>query len=73
MMNGNLLHATMQMGVLRFKVLILINHIVHWNIKFLRSLIAPSIKEGDCYDCCYHPSYNRYSINYWYFSHESEH
>ena len=32
MMHGNLLHATVQMGVLRLKVVILINHTVQWHI-----------------------------------------
>ena len=32
MMHGNLLHATVQMGVLILKVLILIKHTVQWNI-----------------------------------------
>ena len=31
-MQGNLLHATVQMGVLRLKVLILINNTVQWHI-----------------------------------------
>ena len=32
MMYGNLLHATVQMGVPRLKVLIFINHTVQWHI-----------------------------------------
>ena len=32
MMLGNLLHATVQMGVLRLKPLVLINNIVQWHM-----------------------------------------
>ena len=32
LMHGNLLHATVQMGVLRLKIFILINHTVQWHM-----------------------------------------
>ena len=51
LMHGNLLHTTVQMGVLRLKVLILINHTVKWHmlthseLTFLLHLCIYSLQE----------------------------